>query len=350
MMDVLESYESVVTSTRMRLARNIADYPFPNILIRDAQAEEKASEIVSILTEELRRFDEFKLYKMNSVTEETAALLKERNLISRDLIANSKISAALITQDESTSVMINEEDHLRLQCFLKGLDLNQAYERVSGIDDMVSERIPFAFDSEFGYLTACPTNLGTGLRASVMLFLPALSRRGIMKQAASKLSHGGLTVRGAAGEGSGTEGDLFQVSNEMTLGISEEEILDHVERAVETLTELEIRERMCMKAEDGISLADELGRSYGILLGCKKITAEELALRVADIKLALALGYIEGEKDGEKLIGDLDDFMVRMRPANLKRLSGIKLDGEEREVYRARAAAEAIRNMKLYFN
>lgn len=348
-MDVLESYESVAASTRMRLARNFEDYPFPNILLRDAYAEEQAGEIVSLLTAELSRFDEFRLYKMKSVTEETAALLKEKNLISRDLIANSRISAALVSEDESISVMINEEDHLRVQYFMKGLNLNRAYDRVTDIDNFISATIPFAYDSKFGYLTACPTNLGTGLRASVMLFLPALSRRGVMKQAASKLSHGGLTVRGASGEGSGTEGDFFQVSNEMTLGISEEDILDHVERAVETLTELEIRERMCMKAEEGISLADEIGRSYGILLGCKKITAEELALRVADIKLGLALGYIDGEKDGEKLIGDLDDFMVKMRPANLKRLSGIKLDGEERDVYRAKTAAETIKEMKLYF-
>ncbi|MDE6410974.1 MAG: ATP--guanido phosphotransferase [Clostridia bacterium] len=347
-MDVLESFESVVASTRMRLARNFADYPFPNILLRDAHAEEQADEMVSILTTELNRLDIFRLYEMKSVSEETAALLQEKNLISRDLIANNRISAALVSEDEHISVMINEEDHLRIQYFMKGLDLNKAFERVSGIDDMISATIPFAYDSELGYLTACPTNLGTGLRASVMLFLPALSRRGLMKKTAPQLSHGGLTVRGASGEGSGTEGDFFQVSNEKTLGLAEEDILDLVERAVETLTELEIRERMCMKAEGGLSLLDEIGRSYGILYGCKKITATELASRVADIKLGLALGYIEGEKDGEKLIGELDDFMVKMRPANLKKLSGIKPDGEERDAYRARAAAEMLKEMKLY--
>lgn len=347
-MDVLESFESVVVSTRMRLARNFADYPFPNILLLDAHAEEQAGEIVSILTAELNRLDAFRLYEMKSVTEETAALLQEKNLISRDLVANSRISAALVSEDEKISVMINEEDHLRVQYFMKGLDLTKAFERVSGIDDAISMTIPFAFDKDFGYLTACPTNLGTGLRASVMLFLPALSRRGVMKKTAPQLSRGGLTVRGASGEGSGTEGDFFQVSNEMTLGLTEEDVLDLVERAVETLTELEIRERMCMKAEGGISLIDEIGRSYGILLGCKKITAAELASRVADIKLGLALGYIEGEKDGEKLIGELDDFMVKMRPANLRRLSGIKQGGEERDVYRAKAAADAIKEMKLY--
>lgn len=348
-LDVLESFESIVSSTRMRLARNFADYPFPNILLRDAHAEEQAGEIVSLITAELNRLDRFRLYEMKTVTEETAALLQEKNLISRDLIANSRISAALISVDEDISVMINEEDHLRIQYFIKGLELSKAFERVSGIDDMISATIPFAYDKEFGYLTACPTNLGTGLRASVMLFLPAISRRGVMKRAVSQLSRGGLTVRGASGEGSGTEGDFFQVSNEMTMGIAEEDILDRVERAVETLTELEIRERKCMKVEGDLSLVDGIGRSYGILLNCKKITAAELASRVADIKLGLALGYIGGGTDGEKLIGELDDFMIRMRPANLKRLSGIKLDGEEREAYRAAVAAETIRKMELYF-
>ncbi len=347
-MDVLESFESVVASTRMRLARNFADYPFPNVLLRDTHAEEQAGEIVSLIATELKQVDNFRLYEMNHVSEEVAALLQEKNLISRDLIANRRISAALVSEDEHISVMVNEEDHLRIQYFMKGLDPEKAYERVSGIDDIISDTIPLAYDNEFGYLTACPTNLGTGLRASVMLFLPALARRGLMKKTAPQLSRGGLTVRGAAGEGSGTEGDLFQVSNEMTLGLAEEDIIELVRRAVETLVELEIRERMCMKAEEGMSLLDGIGRSYGILLNCKKITAEELALRVADIKLGLALGYLEGEEDGEKLIGELDDFMVRMRPANLTRLSGIQLDGEEREIYRARAAADTLKQMKLY--
>lgn len=346
-MNVLESYESVVASTRVRLARNFADYPFPNVLLHDAHAAEQADEIVSILEAELNRLDPFQLYEMKSVTEETAALLQEKNLISRELIANSRISAALVSKDEDVSVMINEEDHLRVQYFMKGLDLNRAFERVSGIDDLISATIPFAFDKEFGYLTACPTNLGTGLRASVMLFLPALSRRGEMKEVARELSRGGLTVRGASGEGSGTDGDFFQVSNEMTLGAAEGDILDLVERAVRTLTKYEINARGIMKAEEGISLFDAIARSYGTLLYCKKITAEELLLRVADIKLGLALGYIGGARSGERLIGEFDDFMVKMRPANLRRLSGIG-DGEERDVYRAAKAAEEIKKMKLY--
>ena len=346
--DVLEGVQSVAVSTRMRLARNFADYPFPRRLLRDPHAKEQAQEIVQLVSAELNAVEAFVLYQMDSVSDVTAAYLTERNLISRELIKNDKISAALISEDQSISVMLNEEDHLREQYFTSGFHLKKAYERICGIDEIISSSIPFAYDETLGYLTACPTNLGTGLRASVMLFLPAVSRRGLIWRLPAVLTPGGFTMRGSSGEGSGSEGDMYQVSNEMTLGRSEEYILELVEEEVELLTEFEIRERMCMKLEGGLSLVDEIGRSYGILLGCKKITAAELAARVADIKLGLALGCIEGEKDGEKLIGELDDFMVKMRPANLKRLSGIKSDGEERDAYRARAAAETLKKMNLY--
>ena len=347
-MEVLESYESAIVSTRMRLARNFADYPFPNVLLKNERAVEQANEMTSILYADLKGVDNFKLYRMSNLPDETVALLKERNLISRDLIENKLISAAFINAEENISIMVNEEDHLRVQYFMKGLNLAKAYERVSGIDDIISDTIYFAYDSQYGYLTACPTNVGTGLRASVMLFLPALVRRGHMKSVMSQLSRGGLTVRGTSGEGSGTEGNLFQISNELTLGVSEADILELVECAVEMLTEFEIRERRYLKVEGGLTLWDEIGRSYGILLGCKKIDAQELASRLADIKLGIALGYIDGEEDGEKLMAQLDELMLMMRPANLKRISGIKKGDETCEEYRARTVAKAIKKMNLY--
>jgi len=341
-MEVIESFESVAVSTRMRLARNFADYPFPNRLLRDAHAEEQAQEMIGLISSELKRIEAFVLYEMKNVEDEVAELLKERNLISRDLIANRKISAALVSKDETISVMINEEDHLRIQYFMKGLDLEKAYERVLGFDDRIAEFFPFAFDPSFGYLTACPTNLGTGLRASVMLFLPALSRRGLMRQTSSVLTRGGLTVRGAFGEGSGTEGDLFQVSNETTLGISEENLLELVDRTVMTVTELELRERMKMKVEGGNALLDKLCRSYGILLNCRMIDSKEFAERIADVKLAIALGWFGGKESGETLMERLDSLRVEMRPANLNRLAGRRLTAEEQNAYRAECAAGEI--------
>ncbi|MBO5045801.1 MAG: ATP--guanido phosphotransferase [Clostridia bacterium] len=331
------SYDNVVVSTRIRLARNFADYPFPN-RIKDVG---KAREIIRLIAAELRHTDEFDLYYMNQIADERAAFLKERNLISQDLINHRQISAALISRDESISVMINEEDHVREQYFLRSFDLEKVYERISGIDDIISESIPFAFDEQFGYLTACPTNLGTGLRASVMLFLPALSRRGRMREISTKLSRIGLTVRGAFGEGSGAEGELFQISNEVTLGISEEEILTAVSDAVKTLVEFELRERDEALKENKIAIKDRAFRAYGILTNCVSIDADEFMSLMADLKLGLALGFFHGQ------MSDLDDLLVAMRPANINRLNGARLDEEKRKLYRAEYAGKALRAMEL---
>lgn len=343
------SYESVAVSTRVRLARNFADYPFPARLLRDPHAEEQAQEIVQLLYAELSELDDFSLYEMKHVPAERAAFLVERYLISRDLIKHRKIAAALVSRDEQISVMINEEDHVREQYFTKGFELRKAYERIVGIDDAISESIPFAFDETFGYLTACPTNLGTGLRASVMLFLPAISRRGLMRRIVPELTRLGLTVRGGFGEGSGSEGELFQVSNEVTLGVSEEGILSSVEQAVSSVVKMELLERLRMKAEEGIALKDRVRRAYGILTNCFMIGEHEFMNLTADVKLGLALGLFDaddlpGEDDR---MSELDDLIVAMRPANINRLNGAPLSEEAQNAYRAEYAGKAIRSMRL---
>ncbi len=328
------------------MARNFADYPFPARLLRDAHAEEQAQEIIQLVSAKLSRLDAFVLYEMKNLSDERAAFLVERNLVSRELISNRRISAALILRDESMSVMINEEDHIRAQYFIRGFDLGKAFERISGIDDAISESIPFAYDDMFGYLTACPTNLGTGLRASVMCFLPAVSRRGLMRRISPELTRLGLTVRGAFGEGSGAEGDLFQISNEVTLGQSEGDILSVVERAVSTVVEFELRERDRMKAEEGLALKDKIMRSYGVLTNACKMDLREFSARISDVKLGVALGYFKDEEDDDRM-RELDDLFVEMRPANINRLNGAPLCKEEQDEYRAEYACIKIRKMQL---
>ncbi len=340
-------YESVAVSSRIRLARNFKDYPFPALLLRDPHAEEQASEMIRLLSAELTSMEEFHLYKMKDISEQDAELLKERYLISRDLIAHGKISAALISEDESISVMINEEDHVREQYFIKGFDLGRAYERISGIDDIISDSIPFAYDEELGYLTACPTNLGTGLRASVMLFLPALSRRGRLQRVMPVLTRLGLTVRGAFGEGSGAEGDLFQISNEVTLGLSEGEILREVEQAVTKLVDMELSERIRMKVEEGPALEDRIMRSLGILTCCRLLEEREFVSRISDIKLGIALGLFGDGGKREVRIDELDRLQIAMRPGGLKLLSREAAGAERQSELRARYVAEKLRNMKL---
>ena len=348
-MSIAVSYESVAVSSRIRLARNFADYPFPGRLLTDPHAEEQAREIVQLISAELNAIEKFKLYDIGSMTDEHAEFLVERHLISRDLLRHRRISAALVSEDESISVMLNEEDHIREQYFMKGFDLQKAYERLSGIDDVIGDSIPFAYDEMFGYLTACPTNLGTGLRASVMLFLPAISRRGMLKAAAPILAKQGLTMRGAYGEGSEAEGDLFQISNETTLGMSELGILAQVEDFVSKITEMELRERGRMKAEGGIALKDSIFRSYGILMNCCKIDLKEFMRRTADVKLGIALGYFEGvlPKLREKRMEQIDDLIVAMRPANIRRLNRAVRDGESEDVFRASFAAAELAKLKL---
>ena len=345
-MSIQQKYESVAVSSRIRLARNFADYPFPARLLRDAHAEEQAQEIIQLVSAKLSRLDAFVLYEMKNLSDERAAFLVERNLVSRELISNRRISAALRLRDESMSVMINEEDHIRAQYFIRGFDLGKAFERISGIDDAISESIPFAYDDMFGYLTACPTNLGTGLRASVMCFLPAVSRRGLMRRISPELTRLGLTVRGAFGEGSGAEGDLFQISNEVTLGQSEGDILSVVERAVSTVVEFELRERDRMKAEEGLALKDKIMRSYGVLTNACKMDLREFSARISDVKLGVALGYFKDEEDDDRM-RELDDLFVEMRPANINRLNGAPLCKEEQDEYRAEYACIKIRKMQL---
>ena len=343
-------YENVAVSTRIRLARNFADYPFPRRLDRAS-----AREIVSIVSAALREVDAFELHYMDGVSEEQAELYIERYLISRDLWKNRAISAVLFSRPngpsrtfekelddilaENVSIMINEEDHIREQYFVRGFDLKRGYERLSGIDEIIAETIPFACDKELGYLTACPTNLGTGLRASVMLFLPALSRRGRMRGIIANLKSAGLTVRGMFGEGSGAEGDLYQISNERTLGARETDILSDVENAVNDLVEDEIVERNMLLAEGGTALADRILRSYGILTICMQIDAHEFLERLSDVKLGVALGMLEGEMSG------LDMLLVATRPANLGALAAQTLTGEEQDVFRAQYAGRALRRM-----
>ena len=327
----------VAVSTRIRLARNFEDYPFPNRLTDVSLAQE----IVQLVTDELCGVEDFTLRRMNNLSAEEASSLRESNLISQDLIKNRAISAVLISSDESISVMINEEDHIREQYFMKGFDLEAAYERLAGIDDIIASAIPFAYDKQFGYLTACPTNLGTGLRASVMLFLPAMARSGLMRTFAEELAREGLTVRGAYGEGSGAEGALYQISNERTLGRSEEEILRAVDSAVGRIIETEHAERRRILKEDRIGIADVVLRSLGILTNCVRLNMREFMRYMQNVKFGVVLGLLDGN------IEELDGLIVDMRPSNIDQINGSPLEEGGYDTFRAAYVGDVLRRMGL---
>jgi protein arginine kinase len=326
--------DNTVISTRVRLARNISGYPFPSKLTSEAEAKEIVRKVNTIAS----KLGSYNLYFMNSITDSMAISLKEKYLISNDLIANHRFGAALINKDEDISIMINEEDHIRGQCFMRGLNLKEAYRRINEIDDKLSTTMTFAFDKELGYITACPTNLGTGLRASVMLFLPALSQKKYMTEIIREVSRLGLTVRGIYGEGSDADGYMYQISNEVTLGVSEEKIISIVEDAVNKIVIVENKTRNEMNLTDPIGIKDMTKRSFGILTNCAKISSKEFLQQIANVKLGISLGYI---KFKEPMV--LDDLIVAVRPANINLLSGKELIAVERDIYRAEYVNQILR-------
>ena len=329
--------QGTLVSTRIRLARNLEGYPFPSHL----KDEKQAKEIIRLVSSGLNRLEDFKLYYMDGITEWEANSLKENHLISPDLIARRRSAAALINDDRSISVMINEEDHLREQCIVSGLQLRRAYDKISEIDSKIGMSIKFAYDEQLGYLTACPTNLGTGMRASVMLFLPAVTINGKLHELVRSISRLGLTVRGVYGEGSEAEGYMYQVSNEVTLGVTEDEILTSVEQVAHRICELEEAERKnLLSGSSRLKVKDKCLRAYGTATNCAILASGELTGLAADIKLGACLGYIP--IDG---VAAIDEIVTRMRPYNINKSAGRNLSASERDVYRAEYVGEHIRRL-----
>lgn len=328
--------QGTVVSSRIRLARNLNGYPFPERLKSDKQAKE----IIRSVSSAINKVDEFRLYYMDSISDDDALNLVENHLISPALLQKPSRSAALINETGNVSIMINEEDHLREQCIQSGLSLRSSYAIMSAKDSLIARSIPFAYDEQLGYLTACPTNLGTGLRASVMMFLPGLALGGFMPDVIKRARRNGLTVRGAYGEGSSAEGFTYQFSNEVTLGVSEEEILTQVEAAVRKVEELEAvgREKL-RNGADGLALKDKCLRAYGVLTNCALMPSEEFSSLCAHLKLAACLGYINCDT------AKIDELILKMKPSNLNVLAGRKLTSEERDSYRAQYASNRIKSI-----
>lgn len=300
--------ERVVTSTRIRLARNLAGYPFPEKL-----DETLAEEVLYILEKNLLRLDDFEKQDLSTLTKEQLEVLQERHLISPALIKKRMTAAAFLSSDHCMSIMVNEEDHLREQYICKGFDLFKAYERISALDEGLGAHLQFAYDEKLGYLTACPSNVGTGMRASVMMFLPALAKSNELQAFLPTLKQSGLTVRGVFGEGTAAEGYNYQVSNERTLGMSEIDILDQMTRTTMQLCDMELRCRERMLKEEHIALKDECLRAFGVLTNCALLSYRELAESMVKVKLGIVLGFFKTRN-----IRHFNDFMSDMRPATFR--------------------------------
>ena len=329
----------VVVSTRVRLARNLKQYPFP---ARASASQREAVERQvkdALLSGNSILSKEFRFVPLENTTQEEAVSLVERHIVSPEFIADRRGKAVLISADESISIMVNEEDHLRIQVLREGFSLKEAAETADRIDTLLSENLDFAFDPELGYLTQCPTNLGTGLRASVMLHLPGLTESGAMPRIASNLSKLGLTIRGTYGEGSKSIGALYQLSNQISLGLSENEAMEKLRSITVQLMEEERKARAQMSEE--IAWQDKIDRAAGVLKSARVLSSSEFMELLSYIRLGLSTGVLQGVTTQE-----LNALMVNAQPATLMARAGKQLDETQRDVLRADMAREVCAKIK----
>ena len=328
-------YKGIILKSRIRLARNINSYPF---FIED---EKVAESVIKKVYSALAKADTFNLYYGSKLSDLELQNLKEKHIISSAFIENRSRAGALVNSDQSISLMINEEDVIREQCFMKGLKLSEAYQRLNKIDDVLIDSFDIAYDERFGFLTACPTNLGTGLRASVMLFLPALTKSGKIPELVSEMKNLGMTVRGVCGEGSRSEGYTYQISNEITLGVSESEIIESVSSAVEAIVKAERDGIEKMFKNNKIQLTDAVYRSYGILTNALLMTFSEYTEHIGNVKLGAMLKLIEIDD-----IESIDDLTEEVKDAVICINYGKKLTDIARQLYRAEAVKYKLKKLR----
>lgn len=320
----------VVLSSRVRLARNLKNYPFPSKMTQESAEVAYSKVKETILNASSNLSKEFSYIGMNELTDVDKVTLLEKHLVSVDLIKNSPKSGILMSKDENLSIMLNEEDHIRIQSILPGMQLNQAWELADKIDNIIEEKIEYAFNENYGYLTSCPTNVGTGMRASVMVHLPSLSMIGYINGLLSTVGKLGLAVRGTYGEGSQSVGNLYQISNQVTLGQSEDDIISNISGVIAQIIEQERMARNKILKESGIQFEDKIFRSYGIFTNARLLTSNECMNLLSDIKLGVDLGLINNIS--QKVISEL---MIITQPASLQKMAGRTLDDEERDIKRA---------------
>lgn len=324
----LRAPEPVVLSTRIRLARNLCDYPFPG-WAKPAQRRDILSACSGIVAESAP-LTSGAVLPMETLNDLQKQILVERHLISRELSAKPVGSAVVVSADQSTAVMINEEDHLRIQLLRSGYRLDAIWEGIDALDSELEQQLDFAFDAHWGYLTACPTNLGTGMRVSVMMHLPGLVLDTQMDKIVRALNRMGMVVRGLYGEGSDTSGSIFQVSNQQTLGRSEEEILLHFKRVADAIIEQEQQARLRCLEKDRARFCDKIGRAYGLLSNAHVLNSAEAMNCLSLIRLAVDMGALP-----ENRRVDVDKWFIESQPGHIQYRCGEDTDSHGRDVARA---------------
>lgn len=315
--------KDIVISSRVRLARNIEDNTLPEQM--NSQAGKK---VVEMVKKSLN--DDFVLYNIEDLSDRERNIFVENHLISPDLLKKPQISSFLLRDDEKVTVMINEEDHIRIQVLLPGLNLDESFKICNEVDDLIEESLDYSFDEKFGYLTSCPTNVGTGLRASVMVHLPALVLTGHINGILQAVTQLGLAVRGIYGEGSGSLGNIFQISNQITLGESEEEIISKIKGIVKQIISRERQSRKLLLNTKRIATEDKIYRSLGVLQNSRIISSKESMNLLSDVRLGVGMGILEDID-----INALDNLIIEIQPANIEKGSEQELNVTQRDIKRA---------------
>ncbi len=329
----------IAISSRIRLARNIEGIPFP----AHAEAKQRASirEHTLEMLKDSSHFEGGSFFRVDELTTLQKSLLYERSLISKDLAEESNQSGLAVSPDLRDVVMVNEEDHLRLQVVRPGLSLEDIWEEISAVDDEMEEILEIAYSDRFGYLTCCPTNTGTGMRAGVMLHLPGLVLMEEIRPVLRGLGKLGLAVRGSGGEGSDADGFLYQISNQITLGRSEKSILKDIQEVVSELVQHEQNARLRLEESKPAALRDRVGRALGILQHAWILSSKEALDLLAIIRLGLSLDLLELNQAHE-----VEQLMVEVRPAHLQKLAVKELSAEQRDIFRAEWVRSKLAELK----
>jgi protein arginine kinase len=331
-------HDRIVMSSRVRLARNIKDAAFPGWAKKPERI--RVLEMIRPAVQGLLEMKDSFAESMDSLSTLDKNILVERHLISREHAAKSHGSGLVLNRDETLCFMINEEDHLRMQALRPGLQLRQAYAAIDQADSALEKKLDYAFSPELGYLTACPTNIGTGIRVSAMLHLPGLVISEQINPIIQSVNKLGLAVRGLYGEGTEALGNVFQVSNQMTLGESESTIVERLEKVLAQIIEHEENARATLLEKKPKMVYNQIGRSYGILANAHTITSKETMNLLSCMKLGVDVGLFPGV---DRAL--VDELFILTQPAHLQKMHSEKLSAEERDLLRADMVRERLKSV-----
>ena len=336
-LDGIGEEKDVVVSTRLRIARNMENYKFPDFMNLE-ESEFVTEEILNAMKD---RKDVYRFYRIKDLSQLERVVFVEEHLISPNLAQTTRNGSFLLRDDEKATIMINEEDHIRIQVLLPGLNIEEGWRISSEIDDSLEENIEYAYNDQFGYLTSCPTNVGTGLRASVMVHLPCLVMTGHLNTIIDGLGKIGLTARGIYGEGSKALGHLFQISNQTTLGEKEEDIIKKLKKVILQIAARERSTRAYMMDKRNLELEDKVFRSLGILNYSRLISSTEAMTHLSNVKLGCDMGIIKGMDTK-----DIIKLMVDIQPASIQTNLHKDMLKDERDMYRAQIIRNNLINME----